>query len=210
MTLIVRNRFPDQDDGEEAIVKPKKFDRPFLSFDDMRLGAQELLKQIRRSDNQFVPSLVVALNEGGLATSVILNFSRFRVPLGPLFTAKKGSTRHIDYASLPIRSSGLEVKSILIVDTKLKTGSNLAVARDYLHVRYPEAEMVYAIVLAYGGWSPSKWLAISGRDWPVQSVPEGFRSYVAFYTDSPVHQDPIEEEFRSWVSQAGPWRTLET
>ena len=64
-------------------------------------------------------------------------------------------------------------------------------------------------MLAYGGWTPSRWGVVRtiGYNWPIQFRPKKLDVYVAYYTDVDPNADTIEEDLRPGSKRL--WRLSE-
>lgn len=187
--------------------KPEIFRKRTLSMEDMRTGAQILCNLVERRDN-FDPDLLIAANQGGMVTAAAMN-KHWRKPVGVVYSAVKGGRRVIKYVSLPYEVASseesrggrrkLKPRGVLVVDTKLKTAESADGIQAVLRAEYGEnVEIRYAIILAYGGWKPSRWRVdrSAAFTWPIQFRPKSLKAYVAYCTDVDPQDDRIEEEVR--------------
>jgi hypoxanthine phosphoribosyltransferase len=183
----------------EQMLVPEHFDSSFPGIEqlsaDVVVGAARPLHDLIVAGTQFAPSVIVALNEGGmiLAASLAPHFREAQI--GSVFTAF--AQRHIDgrpaqvrdvdtqRVALPQPPAGKEM-NILVVDTKLKTGESACNTVEYLRKTYPGAEVRLAVVLAYGGWQVGGvWPDLDLRAWPatLQIRETRIPTYVVYYTD---------------------------
>lgn len=191
-------------------IKPQKFRKKVLSLEDYRAGA-EILRDLVEWHHNFAPEILIAVNQGGMATAAVMN-KHWRKPVGVMYTAAERGVRVITDISLPIEieplagTAGHEIKllpsqpkKILVVDPKLKTGESAERIQDILQRAYgQDVDIRYAIVLGYGRWERSRWKVIhpTPYEWPVRFKPKNLDVYVAYYTDCVPPPDKITEELR--------------
>ena len=188
------------------IPRPQAFEQTFadVSRDPEALwskvvldGAKVLREQIADGGDIFQPDLVVALNQGGMATCAMLK-RWMAAPVGVAFTDLRLSRRMLSL-SLPDMSA---VRRILLVDTKLKTGGSALNVMTELRRSQP-FEFCLAVLVAYGRWEKPRWEFPNGARWPAafrfplsDEQPE-LLTYVAYHTASTGQSDPYPEPWRN-------------
>jgi hypoxanthine phosphoribosyltransferase len=197
-------------------LHPRLFAVNFLSGKDLlSITEEKLYSMVTRTD--FVPELIVGINQGGTLAAAVLTKLFKPAPMGIVHTQKRPSTKEkqIAYFSLPRRSgqtgsgsraADIKVTNILVVDAKFKSGSSVVAADSLLRQKYGKGcDIRYGFIIAYGGLNPAYWKVMKPNQpwyyklpWPraVTGI-ETPTGYVAYYTNTnPNAVDPIEEEYR--------------
>jgi hypoxanthine phosphoribosyltransferase len=204
---LIDERLKDREKLDNIKQKPGRFEKEVLSVEDMRTGAGILYGLVQSKVN-FQPDVLIGVNQGGTVTAALMN-QHWGKPVGTVYTAVTEDRRVVKYVSLPFevesRSSPkggnkkMKPKRILVVDTKLKTAESAEGIEAFLRREYgPDIKIRYAVVLAYGGWSPERWRVIHSApfEWPIQFRPKKLEAYVAYYTDCDPERDNIKEQGR--------------
>lgn len=156
-------------------------------------GAERLRELMADGDDVFEPDLVLALNQGGMATTAMLK-RWMKAPVGVAFTELRRSRRVLSL-SLPDMS---RVRRILLVDTKLKSGdSALNVMTELL--RSHAYEFHLAALVAYGAWGLPRWTFPNGVRWPATFGLSGYElpTYATYHTSWQGRSDPYPEPWRN-------------
>jgi hypothetical protein len=166
-------------------------------------GAELLQGLLNDGGENFRPDLVVALNQGGMITAALLK-RWLGAPVGVAFTAL-GEARDVLSLTLPDREDLNAVTTVLLVDSKLKSGQgalNVMNAMNRLREDRPFAFRL-AVLVEYGRWEPPRWSFPNDVRWPAllhldadngrgYDVP----TYVAYRMASEDRTDPFPEPWR--------------
>lgn len=172
---------------ESAVSDPAR-----LSSDDVVKGAKQLWDLITDGGHEFVPDLLVALNQGGMIAAAMLK-RWMPAHVGVALTDLHASRSVLSLALPPTK----DVRRVLLVDTKLKSGGSASNVAVELQRRF-ECEVRLAALLAYGPWNGEKWSFPNGVRWPaVLRLPDGdLPTYVAYHLPYEGERDPVQEPWR--------------
>jgi hypoxanthine phosphoribosyltransferase len=191
-------------------LHPRLFEGNFLSGEHLlSITEKKLYDMVTRTD--FVPELIVGINQGGTLAAAVLTKLFKPVPMGIVHTQKSPSIKEkqIAYFSLPrkfnqtkagSRAADIKVSQILVVDAKFKSGSSVMAVDSLLRQRCgKECDIRYGFIIAYGGLNSIIWQVVKqNQPWYyLLPKPKGATGYVAYYTNTnPDQVDPILEEYR--------------
>ncbi|NIM13362.1 MAG: DUF4062 domain-containing protein [Candidatus Aminicenantes bacterium] len=191
---------------------PRSFDEKFLSGERLlSITEKKLYDMVTRTD--FVPELIVGINQGGTLAAAVLTKLFKRVPMGIVHTQKQSSKKEKESAffSLPRRfgksearsdAEDIKVKHILVVDAKFKSGSSVKAVDSLLREKYgKECDIRYGFIIAYAhrGLNPTNWDVVEpNQPWRFHLPRINATGYVAYYTNIDPEKviDPILEEYR--------------
>lgn len=191
---------------------PRLFDEKFLSGERLlSITEKKLYDMVTRTD--FVPELIVGINQGGTLAAAVLTKLFKRVPMGIVHTQKQSSKKEKENAffSLPrrfgksrtgSRAADIKVNQILVVDAKFKSGSSVLAVDSLLREKYgKECDIRYGFIIAYAyrGLNPTNWNVVKqNQPWHFQLPRVNATGYVAYYTNIDPEKviDPILEEYR--------------
>lgn len=192
---------------------PERYDKKRIDFEAYKVGAKKLFDLVRLS-RFAAPELIVGVNQGGMVLASWMSGKYDQASVGIVGTQKAtiggAVQRVVEKVSLPrVRAAStscasestqpsfvdIEPARILVVDAKLKSGRSLTLVDDFLRAMYPKAEIRYAILLAYDGWSADQWepLAHDEIAWPLKHKETSSPVYVAYYTPADHRRDVIPE-----------------
>jgi hypoxanthine phosphoribosyltransferase len=198
-----------------AKLLPEQFEGNFLSGEHLlSITEKKLYNLVTRTD--FVPELIVGINQGGTLAAVSLSRLFRLVPMGIVQTQKQSSKKEkeIAFFSLPrrfgksgagSRAADIKVNQILVMDAKFKSGSSVVAVDSLLREKYGnECDIRYGFIIAYAyrSLNPTKWNVVNqNQPWYfLLPMPGGATGYVAYYTNiDPDQVDPIHEEYRHYV-----------
>lgn len=164
-------------------------DPAHLSEGVVKASAARLHELIYDGGEGFRPDLLVALNQGGMIASAMMQ-RWLSVPVGVAFT-ELGKPRKIVSWAVPQLK---RVRRALIVDSKVKSGvSAVNVAQRLL--RELSCDVRLAALIAYGPWSSERW-EFDGVRWPVVLRRGQLPTYVAYHTPMEGTRDLIHESWR--------------
>ncbi|MBM3236783.1 hypothetical protein FJZ31_10865 [Candidatus Poribacteria bacterium] len=155
----------------------------------------------------FTPEVILGVNQGGMVLATLVSARFPSKPLGMISTEGTQRKKHVEYCSWPRKYVGasnrprkIGASSILVVDTKLKSGGSLTAVDTVLHQKFGKADIRYGFLLAYR-WEPY-WVPSDGtKTWqlcvPKTLCPTRPIAYVAYTTDIDYDKgDPILEPWR--------------
>ena len=156
-------------------------------------GAELLVRQVTADINEFQPDLILALNQGGMVTCGLLK-RWLGGPVGVAFTGLQES-RAITSLAIPDLENA---RRVLLVDTKLKSGTSVLNVITALQARKPY-EFRLAVLVDYGPWAPPRWTFPNGARWPAMRHLSGYDlpTYVAYRTSFQGQSDPYLEPWRN-------------
>lgn len=205
----IRQEFSVRDLGIKKLP-PEMFERELLKEKDYRdITIEKLYPMVTRTN--FMPELIVGINEGGTLVAAVLTRQYESVPMGIAHTEKIAFDRkkEIAYFSLPRRfrqalagnrAADIKVNQILVVDAKFKSGSSVLAVDSLLRKKYgKKCDIRYGFIIAYGVLDPARLKPVKpGQPWYIQIPVGSITGYVAYYTPIDPGQgiDPILEEVR--------------
>lgn len=133
-----------------ALPNPDSSKRLHLTWETFGQGIEYLREQILNYELRLQTDVCIAINDTGMAIASFLSGSiMHRCKMGYIKTegtAAGGGRRIIEQDSwLPTLS---ETPLILVVDSEIKSGSDLKVVVDRLRAEYPDAHIYYAVLVA--------------------------------------------------------------
>ena len=168
-------------------------------------GTRLLHDLLKDGGENFQPDLMVALNQGGMVTAGLLK-RWLAGPVGVAFTALSKS-RDVLSLALPNPEDLHAMSTVLIVDSKLKTGQSVQNVMNAMNRLRPSQPFAFrlAVLVEYGKWEPPRWSFTNGVRWPAtlnlreHAVP----TYVAYRTISEDTADPFPEPWREDILMPG-------
>jgi hypothetical protein len=181
---------------------PMNFDRTDnprrLSAERIVEGADQFYRRERAAQaSGFVPDIVIGINSGGtLAASIFCELDP-NIIMGCIWVIRDQRNTKVDQDRSFVPSHSGEPPRVLLLDSKLGTGSGVTTVVDHLRRRYGEnADIRLLVSLLYSGWPGEEEHQAKGRPWPAMLQPVGgseLKMYASYYTGRPKAQDDIEE-----------------